>query len=110
MIEFLLDIEEHFKLWYPKEGCGVLAVQNGKEKWFPCTNVAENDDSFTIDTDEYMYIVQLEKITGVIHSHVNQPAKPSKRDINVCNLLNIPFYIFSYPEMDFIKVIPEKMK
>ena len=52
MIEFLLDIEEHFKLWYPKEGCGVLAVQNGKEKWFPCTNVAENDDSFTIDTDD----------------------------------------------------------
>ena len=57
-----------------------------------------------------MHIVQRAKITGVIHSHVNQPAKPSKRDINVCNLLNIPFYIFSYPEMDFIKVIPEKMK
>ena len=28
----LKEIEEHFEKWYPKEGCGVLAVVKGKNR------------------------------------------------------------------------------
>ena len=46
----LEEIEEHFKNKYPREGCGVLTVVQGMKKFFPCTNVAEEDE----DETEYM--------------------------------------------------------
>ena len=50
------EIEKHFKKEYPKEGCGVLAVVKGKKQWFPVKNIAENNDDFIMDSDEYMNI------------------------------------------------------
>ena len=54
--DFLYEIEPHFFKEYPREACGVLAVQKGKAKWFPCTNIAEENDDFIIDSTEYLKI------------------------------------------------------
>ena len=48
-MDFIEDIKQHFENEYPREGCGVLAVVKGKKKWFPCTNVAQDDEDFIID-------------------------------------------------------------
>jgi len=32
-------IVDHFNTEYPREGCGVIAIQKGKSKWFPCKNI-----------------------------------------------------------------------
>ena len=50
------EIEEHFKKEYPREGCGIIAIVKGKKKWFPCTNVAEDDEDFIISSQEYFKI------------------------------------------------------
>ena len=42
-------MQKHFEEWYPKEGCGVLVVIKGDLKWFPCDNVATNEDDFVIE-------------------------------------------------------------
>ena len=47
---FLEEIRQHFEEEYPKEGCGILAVVKGKQKWFPCTNIAEENNHFIIDS------------------------------------------------------------
>ena len=32
------EIVEHFNAEYPREGCGVIGIVQGKSKWFPCKN------------------------------------------------------------------------
>lgn len=97
---FFQEIKEHFEAEYPKEGCGILAVQKGKPKWFPCTNIAEADEEFILDSTEYLKIHRTSDIVGIIHSHPDGTSEASESDISYCNSLGIPYYIFSYPEMD----------
>lgn len=100
MIEYLDDIEEHFRKEYPREGCGILAVVKGKLRWVPCANVAEDDEEFVIDSTEYLKAMRSSDIVGIVHSHPDAPATPSTYDIESCNALGIKYYIFSYPSMD----------
>ena len=93
-------ILEHFKKEYPREGCGVISIVKGKKKWIPCTNVAEDDDDFIIDSQEYLKLKRTTDIIAIVHSHPDTSAEPTKTDIKYCNALGIPYYIYSYPEME----------
>lgn len=106
-MEYIDDIKQHFENEYPREGCGVLAVVKGKKKWFPCTNVAQDDEDFIIDSQEYLKLVRTTDIVGIVHSHPDRPSEPTKVDIDYCNALGIPYYIFSYPDLDLTVVEPE---
>lgn len=94
------QIKEHFRKEYPKEGCGVIVEKQGVSKWIPCTNIAEKDDDFVIDTKQYLDIVKRYKILGIVHSHPDSPCTASENDKRYCNFLGIPYYIFSYPSME----------
>ena len=106
MIQFLEEIEQHFEKWYPKEGCGVLGVVKGSLKWFPCDNVAEGEEDFIVDSRQYISIAQRCDIVGIVHSHPDASPEPSKCDVDQCNTLKIPYYIFSYPGMELVKLDP----
>ena len=94
------DILEHFKKEYPREGCGIISIVKGKKRWFPCTNVAEDDNDFIIDSQEYLKLKRTTDIVAIVHSHPDTSAEPTKTDIKYCNALGIPYYIYSYPEME----------
>ena len=83
-MEFIDDIKQHFEKEYPREGCGVLAIVKGKKRWFPCTNVAEDDEDFLIDSQEYLKLLRTTDIIGIIHSHPDRPSEPTKVDIDYC--------------------------
>ena len=106
--DFLLDIEQHFFREYPREGCGVLAVQKGKLKWFPCENIAERNQDFIINSEEYFKIRTTADIIGIVHSHPDGSPKPTETDIGYCNALGIKYYIFSFPGMELEVVEPKK--
>jgi len=108
MLQFLDEIEEHFKENYPREGCGLLAVVKGELQWFPCTNVAEHEDDFILDSTEYLNISRKSDIVGIVHSHPDASCDPSESDIKHCNAIGVPYYIFSYPSMDVHIQQPEK--
>lgn len=99
-------IAEHLEAEYPREGCGVIAVQQGVLNWFPCTNKASSGENFVIDSKEYLKIKRSADIVGIIHSHPDASSEPSQSDVDHCNALGIPYYIFSYPEMDLSIVEP----
>lgn len=107
-MQYLDEIEKHFKKEYPKEGCGILAVVQGKKKWFPCTNIADKGDDFIIDSKEYLKLLRTTDIVAIVHSHPDSTSEPSETDRVYCNALGVPYYIFSYPEMDLTIVEPEK--
>lgn len=100
LANYIQDIQEHFENEYPREGCGVLAIVKGKMKWFPCKNIATGEEDFILDSIEYFEIKKKGDIVGIVHSHPDASPEPSQVDIDTCNALAIPYYIFSYPEMD----------
>ncbi len=106
-MQFLQEIEKHFKDEYPREACGLLTVVKGKKNWVPCTNIAEDGDSFIFDSKEYLKVSRTSDIIGIVHSHPDTTCEPSITDIKYCNALGIPYYIFSYPDMDLEIVSPE---
>ena len=103
------EIEEHFKKEYPREGCGVIAIVKGKKKWFPCTNVAQDDEDFIISSQEYFKIKVKYDILAIVHSHPDASNEASQFDIDNCNALGLSYYIFSYPEMD-LNILEPKQK
>jgi len=109
MIQHLETIERHFDECYPKEGCGVLGVVKGKSKWFPCENLAEEDEDFILNSDDFYKISLESDIIGIVHNHINGSAKPSENDRKYCNAIGIPYYIFSYPNMELEILKPRKV-
>ncbi len=101
-------IEKHFQEWYPKEACGVLVAIKGKKEWIPCDNVAEAEDTFVIDSKQYIAASRKGDIVGIVHSHPDSSSEASETDIKYCNAMGIPYYIFSYPDMDLNVIKPER--
>lgn len=102
------EIKIHFEQEYPREGCGIIGIVKGKKKWFPCKNIAENENDFILSSDDWFSIKRKADIFAIVHNHINGSNEPSQNDINNCNALGIPYYIFSYPELDLNIVEPKE--
>ena len=102
------DIKAHFEKEYPREGCGIIGIVKGKKQFFPCENVAEGNENFVISSKDYFGFKRKMDIIGIVHSHPDGSSEPSEHDINCCNAIGIPYYIFSYPDMDLTIVEPKK--
>lgn len=103
----ILIVEDHIAREYPKEICGVLAGTKKNIDYFPCKNIADDDDEFIIDPKDYIKISLTKTIVAIVHSH-NGPCEPSQWDIQQCNAIKIPFIIYG---TDGIKVLyPEKQQ
>ena len=94
------DIQKHFETEYPKEACGLIGVIKGNKKYFPCENVAEDNDDFIMSSTDYMKHKRTMDIIGIVHNHPDGTNEPSIADINNCNAVGIPYYIFSFPDME----------
>ena len=103
------DIREHFEKEYPGEGCGVIGIVKGKKRWFSCDNIADSTEDFIMSSSQYLEIKKKCDIFAIVHSHPDTTNEASEYDVNCCNTLGIPYYIFSYPDME-LNVIEPKTK
>ncbi len=94
------EIQQHFEEVYPREGCGIIGIVKGKKEWFPCKNIAEDEKDFIMCSSDYMNVKRRADIFAIVHNHPDASNEASEGDINNCNALGIPYYIFSYPEME----------
>lgn len=101
-------IQAHFETEYPREGCGIIGIVKGKKEWFPCSNIAKSNESFIFSSKEYLDIKKRADIFAIVHSHPDASNEASQHDIDCCNALGIPYYIFSYPEMELNILEPKK--
>ncbi len=75
------EIEEHFSKEYPREGCGIIGIVKGKKRWFPCRNVATNEDDFIMSSEDWFDVKSKADILAVVHSHPDADNTPSESDI-----------------------------
>ena len=101
------EIRQHFEECYPKEGCGIIGIVKGKKKWYPCTNLADENDDFILDPKDYIKIMKEANIFAIVHNHIHGSNEASENDKKYCDVLGIPYYIFSFPSMDLNIVEPE---
>jgi len=101
----------HVKSEYPKEACGLIAIVKGKEKYYPCTNLAENKyEDFVMNPVDYYRVSKEGDVQSVIHSHPNESASPSKLDQTACDVMGINWWIVSYPNVEWCEVISANKK
>ena len=100
------EIYKHFENEYPREGCGVIIEG---DKFIPCKNIAEDNYTFKFCPDEYINLVMRYKIKAIVHDHVEASNTPSQIDLDNCKALNLPYYIFTYPDMSLNIVDPKEL-
>ncbi len=105
--EIILDLFED----YPNEGCGLLINKKGKIHWKHCTNTAENpEEDFVIDSSEYIKASLSGNIEAIVHSHPDASCEPSESDKKASNFLQIPYIIYSLPEIEKYVYKPEAIR
>ena len=92
---------------YPAECCGVVAQKSRVERYFPCSNIAENPtEQFHLSPEDYIAAEEWGTVTGIVHSHPDATTQPSELDKAQCDAMAIPWHIVSYPEGDLRTVMP----
>lgn len=104
-----------------KEVCGILAGKNRKiEKIFPLANISDSPKlCYHIDPKEQLAVFkELRKqgleLTAIYHSHVDSPAYPSARDIELAFYPESSYIIISLfdrkqPSARSFKIVEDKI-
>tara|TARA_R100001510_G_C7492942_1_gene99922 strand:+ start:224 stop:574 length:351 start_codon:yes stop_codon:yes gene_type:complete len=101
------DAINHAKQCDPNESCGIIAVKNNLEKYYPCKNISNEYkmESFIIDPLDYAEVEDsVDEIIGIVHSHPQNILEFSESDKYSCKAINLIFYLVS-PKSDKIAVI-----
>lgn len=106
------EAEIYAKKQAPKESCGIYALINGQEKFWPCKNIADDQEKFfALDPEDWAACEDKGgQILGVFHSHPKSNSELSQTDKISCELLGYPYYIYSIKDNDWNNHIPKSWK
>ena len=95
----------------PNEACGLLAIIDGNETFWPCKNLAEGKhEFFMLDPYDWVECEDTGEVIGVIHSHPVGAAIASDADKAACEHIGFPYYIYSINQDHWILIEPTGWK
>lgn len=92
---------------YPRESCGFVIVENGREVYVPATNhAASASEHVRHGREEYADAEARGEVLAFVHSHPDAPATPSQADRVACEASEILWHIVSWPGDDVQTIVP----
>lgn len=89
-----LEIRAHAEREFPRESCGLIVIDKGKERYLPCVNQAISaSEHFVIPAATYAKASDIGEVIAVVHSHPNIPPKPSEADKVMCEATQLQWHI-----------------
>lgn len=86
---------DHARDQSPRESCGLLIIYKGREKYWPCKNLASQNNQFIICPHDYAQAEDAGEIIAVIHSHPTGTSEPSQADRVSCEASGVSWHIYS---------------
>ena len=99
--------EQHAEKEYPRESCGLVVIVKGKERYWPCENIATEEMNFVMAPSDYAAADDAGAITAVVHSHPNISPKASMADRAAMEASGLPWHIVGWPVGTWASYTPE---
>lgn len=92
----LSDAQRHALADYPRESCGVVIIEAGRERYVPCRNIAATPgDHFVMSPQDYAIAEDRGEVVAIVHSHPDAAARPSEADRVGCEASGVRWLILS---------------
>lgn len=89
-------IRAHAVAEYPRECCGLVIKEGGREVYLRCRNVAaggRQGDHFVMAKADYFAAADRGDLLALVHSHPDMPARPTQADRVSCEASGITWFI-----------------
>ena len=90
--ELRAEILQHAKAEDPRECCGLVAVVKGRQRYFPCRNIAQTPDEHFV-LDGWHEVEDKGEVVAVVHSHPKTNPAPSTADRVACEKSELPWFV-----------------